>query len=83
MAATTSEKPATGELLTVPEVAALVRAHRVTIYRAISTGRLRAIRLGAGGPLRVSEDALDAYCLPAFAPGDPTAPEAGSVRSTV
>ncbi len=47
-------------LLTASEVARRLRVHRASVYRMIDDGRLRAYRLGGeGGPLRVSEEALD------------------------
>ena len=53
-------------LLTVPEVADRRRVSRVTVYRAVSAGRLQAVKLGTErGPLRISSEALEAYLLPA------------------
>jgi len=47
-------------LLTASEVARRLRVHRASVYRMIDDGRLRAYRIGGeGGPLRVSEEALD------------------------
>ena len=48
------------------EVARRLRLSPVTVYRAISDGRLDAVRLGGGnGPLRVPAQALDEYARPA------------------
>lgn len=52
-------------LLTVGEGAAKLRIEKVTVYRAIATGRLKAYRVGGGyGPLRVPSRALLDYCRP-------------------
>jgi len=37
-----------GDSLTVPEVAELLSVHPATIYRAIKSGRLRALSRGSG-----------------------------------
>jgi excisionase family DNA binding protein len=42
------------------EVAARLRVSRDTVYRAIASGQLRAVRLSERGSLRVPEDALEA-----------------------
>jgi excisionase family DNA binding protein len=36
-------------LLTVPEVAAMLRVDASTVYRAVQQGNLRAVRLGGSG----------------------------------
>ena len=38
--------PAAGDLLTVAEVAAMLRVSKMTIYRLIDAGRLNAVRVG-------------------------------------
>jgi excisionase family DNA binding protein len=46
----------------VAQVAAILNVHRTTVYRAIESGDLPAVRLGQGrGGLRVSQEALTAY----------------------
>ena len=46
----------------VAQVAAMLDVHQATIYRAIETGRLKALRVGSGkGALRIMPDAYDAY----------------------
>jgi len=51
-----------GAYLRVAQVAAQLNVHRTTVYRAIESGALAAVRLGQGrGGLRVSTDALAAY----------------------
>ena len=51
-----------GAYLRVPQVAAQLNVHRSTVYRAIESGDLTAVRLGQGrGGLRVSQEALAAY----------------------
>lgn len=44
--------------LRVPQVAARLNVHRTTVYRAIESGDLAAVRLGGRKGLRVSEEAL-------------------------
>ena len=52
-------------LYTVPEAADRLRCSRVTVYRAVWAGRLRAVRLGTErGSLRIPSEALDAFLLP-------------------
>jgi excisionase family DNA binding protein len=54
-----SETPA---FYRVAQVATILNVHRTTVYRAIESGALKALRLGQGrGGLRVPADALDAY----------------------
>ncbi len=49
----------THEVLTVQDVAGELRCGPSTVYRLISSGRLPAIRLGAGrGGIRISRTAL-------------------------
>jgi len=55
----------TDELLTVEEAAILLRQHRVTVYRRIASGELKALRIGAAGPLRVRADAVEQLLRPA------------------
>lgn len=47
------------ELLTVAEVADLLRVSDMTVYRLIRTGELPAVRVGRN--YRVRESALDAF----------------------
>jgi len=51
--------PATDRLLTVREVALLMRVSNMTVYRLIRAGELRAVRVGRGYRLR--EQDVDAY----------------------
>ena len=47
---------------TVPEVAALLRVNRSTIYRDVESGRIDAYRVGKGrGTVRISAAALAGY----------------------
>ena len=46
-------------LLTVNEVAALLRVSRMTVYRLIKEGQLKALRVGRSYRLR--EDDVDEY----------------------
>jgi excisionase family DNA binding protein len=48
-------------LLSVGEVAKLLRLHPHSVYRKINAGALPAIRLGGDGPLRVRSDKLEAW----------------------
>jgi excisionase family DNA binding protein len=49
---------------TVPEVAALLRVHKSTVYRDVESGRITAYRVGKGrGTVRVTGDALHEYRL--------------------
>jgi excisionase family DNA binding protein len=46
----------------VAQVATILNVHRTTVYRAIESGALKALRLGQGrGGLRVPAPALAAY----------------------
>jgi excisionase family DNA binding protein len=47
--------------LTPSEVAGIARVHRLTVYRWISEGKLRAVRLGETGQLRVPRRELDRF----------------------
>jgi len=49
----------TDRLLTVREVAALMRVSNMTVYRLIRAGELRAARVGRG--YRIREGDVDAY----------------------
>lgn len=51
--------PVTGEMLTVAEAAAEVRVSKMTIYRMIHSGELRAIRVGRS--FRVRREDWDDY----------------------
>ncbi|MFZ3062877.1 MAG: helix-turn-helix domain-containing protein [Actinomycetota bacterium] len=46
-------------LLTVPEVAAMLRVSTMTVYRLIKRGELSAIRVGRG--YRITSQAVDRY----------------------
>jgi excisionase family DNA binding protein len=61
------EKP---RLLRVGEVAHLLGEHKVTTYKRIQRGELRALRIGTGlhAPLRVPEDALEELLHPIVGP---------------
>jgi excisionase family DNA binding protein len=46
----------------VAEIAEMVGVHRVTVYRDIAAGRLKALRIGKGkGTLRIPPAALKPY----------------------
>ena len=51
--------PVTGEMLTVAEAAAEVRVSKMTVYRMIHAGELRAIRVGRS--FRVRREDWDDY----------------------
>jgi excisionase family DNA binding protein len=51
--------PGISRLLTVAEVATLMRVSRMTVYRLIRRGQLKAIRVGRN--YRVREDDLERY----------------------
>jgi excisionase family DNA binding protein len=51
--------PGISRLLTVAEVASLMRVSRMTVYRLIRRGQLKAIRVGRN--YRVREDDLNGY----------------------
>jgi excisionase family DNA binding protein len=48
-------------LLTIPEVARLLRLTKYSVYRRISAGELHATKLGQHGSLRISEEELARY----------------------
>jgi excisionase family DNA binding protein len=50
-----------GEILTVPEVAALLRLHPTTIYRLVKRGDLPGFKIGDNW--RISSDALELWIL--------------------
>lgn len=52
-------------LLTAREVAAELRVTPDTVYRLIQSGRLKAVRIGERGPVRVPESALADLLRPA------------------
>jgi excisionase family DNA binding protein len=57
-------RPRTAEqMYTIPEVAALTRLGRATVYRRIASGELRVVNLGTKRrtKMRVPESALAAY----------------------
>ena len=45
-------------LLTITQATAVLHQSRSTLYRKVKMGQLRALRLGEGGPLRITPDAL-------------------------
>jgi excisionase family DNA binding protein len=51
----------TPKLLTVGEVAKLLRLHPHSVYAKIHSGELPAVRLGEDGALRVDATRLDAW----------------------
>jgi excisionase family DNA binding protein len=51
--------PSTGPLLTVVEVAAVLRVSNMTVYRLIKAGELPALRVGKN--YRIREDELEAF----------------------
>lgn len=51
--------PGIGRLLTVAEVATVMRVSRMTVYRLIRRGQLKAIRVGRN--YRVREEDLSTY----------------------
>ena len=53
---TSSRPPRELKLLTVGEVAAILRVSKMTVYRLVHTGELEAVRVGRS--YRVSEDAV-------------------------
>lgn len=51
-----------GPVYTVPEVAALLRVHKSTVYRDVESGRIVAYRVGKGrGTVRITDAALRKY----------------------
>lgn len=46
-------------LYTVDEIAAQLRLHPLTVYRAVKDGRLEAFRIGRS--IRITPDALEAF----------------------
>ena len=54
-----AQEPARPGLLTVAEVAAMLRVSEMTIYRLIKAGELRALQIGKSYRLR--EDDVDAF----------------------
>lgn len=53
------DEPGMARLLTVAEVASIMRVSRMTVYRLIRRGQLKAIRVGRN--YRVTEEDLKAY----------------------
>ena len=51
-------------LRTVPEIAKQLHVSEKTIYRRIESGELPAIRVGATGPLRISNDGITRLLRP-------------------
>jgi excisionase family DNA binding protein len=60
------ETAALPALLTIDEVAAMLRQSRGSIYRKIAAGELEAVRLGRSrsSPLRIRAAALDTHLRP-------------------
>jgi excisionase family DNA binding protein len=53
------DEPGISRLMTVEEVASVMRVSRMTVYRLIRRGQLQAIRVGRN--YRVREDDLTTY----------------------
>ena len=56
--------PTSSALLTVAEVAAVMRVSKMTVYRQVHAGELRAVRVGRS--FRVSRADLDDYLRQRF-----------------
>ncbi|HYT52869.1 MAG TPA: helix-turn-helix domain-containing protein [Gaiellaceae bacterium] len=70
-------------LLTVPEVARLLRCSRHSVYRRIADGSIPAVRLGEEhGPLRVPSDELDHWLFGVAASRHDEGSAAGFVASS-
>ena len=54
----------TEQLFTVREAVSMLRQSRLTIYRKIERGELRAVRLGERGPFRIPLDAIHEHMQP-------------------
>jgi excisionase family DNA binding protein len=67
--------------LTPREVANILQVSRSSVYRAIADQRLVAIRLGPGGPLRITRAALSRFLTPVA--GVAVRPQAGQAGTTV
>jgi excisionase family DNA binding protein len=59
MGTATGEGPVTGTLMTVAEVAGVLRVSTMTVYRLIQAGELPAIRIGKS--FRIQRHDLQAY----------------------
>jgi len=66
-----STATATDRFLTVQEAATTLRLTPDTIYRLIHSGRLKAVRVGERGPVRVPESALAALLQPTSSAAHP------------
>jgi excisionase family DNA binding protein len=53
------------ELLHVKEAADVLRVHESTVRRAIQSGELQAVTLGAHGRYRIRREDVDAFLRPA------------------
>jgi excisionase family DNA binding protein len=61
------------KLVSVGEVAKLLRLHPHSVYRKIHAGELPAVRLGGDGALRVRSDELETWLAASAVPrGDET-----------
>jgi len=49
------------ELLTVKDAMRVLRLSRLSIYRAISSGRLKALKVGGGKLWRIRPEVLEDY----------------------
>jgi excisionase family DNA binding protein len=49
------------ELLTVEDAMRILRLSRITIYRAIYSGRLKALKVGGGKLWRIPPEVLEDY----------------------
>ena len=54
-----AQEQARARLLTVAEVAEMLRVSKMTVYRLVKSGELRALQIGKSYRLR--EDDVDAY----------------------
>ena len=59
-----TDAPPEVALLTVTEVARLLRQSRSSIYRHTRTGTLPALRVGATGPLRFEPETVERLLRP-------------------
>jgi excisionase family DNA binding protein len=70
MSTATGEGPVTGTLLTVAEVAAVLRVSNMTVYRLIKAGDLPAIRVGKS--FRIQQHDLTAYLADGLVRAEPS-----------
>ena len=58
------QQVAPSKLLTVPEVARVLRCSPASVYRRVSDGQLEARRIGESGPLRFEPEAVERLLRP-------------------